>query len=194
MRPGFQTTGYSARISELYLSFAFREMGFRLRHEHQSPDYHLERGGMELFVEATTANAPDTRAATVGDGEPPPARGIRDLTLDLKGQNFAACELNGKDKSGIVDAMEFALTGSISRLSGEGTGGLSVKARGPHVDSRNKPEAASVTLDVLIPSLGNKKARIHRSVKAASAPGVTDHCFGAGQGRERQVPHEAGFQ
>lgn len=69
----FQTTGYSARIWELYLSFAFREMGFRLRHEHQSPDYHLERGGMELFVEATTANAPDTRAATVGDGERPPA-------------------------------------------------------------------------------------------------------------------------
>jgi DNA repair exonuclease SbcCD ATPase subunit len=101
---------------------------------------------------------------------------------------------DGTGKSGIVDAMEFALTGGISRLSGEGTGGLSVKARGPHVDSRNKLEAASVTLNVLIPSLGNKKARIHRSVKAASVPGVTDHCFGAGQGRERQVPHEAGFQ
>ena len=100
-------------------------------------------------------------------------RGIRDLTLDIKGQNFAACGPNGTGKSGIVDAIEFALTGSISRLSGAGTGGLSVKAHGPHVDSRNKPEAASVTLDVLIPSLGNKKARIHRSVKAASAPTIT---------------------
>jgi recombinational DNA repair ATPase RecF len=100
-------------------------------------------------------------------------RGIRDLTLDIKGQNFAACGPNGTGKSGIVDAIEFALTGSISRLSGAGTGGLSVKAHGPHVDSRNKPEAASVTLDVLIPSLGNKKGRIHRSVKAASAPTIT---------------------
>ena len=36
-------------------------------------------------------------------------RGIRDLTLDLKGQNFAACGPNGTGKSGIVDAIEFAL-------------------------------------------------------------------------------------
>ncbi|ARU15072.1 MAG: hypothetical protein CMH92_13810 [Oceanicaulis sp.] len=68
----FQTTGYSARVWEIYLSFAFREMGFRLRHDHQSPDYHLERNGIELFVEATTANAPDTRAVATTGGEPPP--------------------------------------------------------------------------------------------------------------------------
>jgi len=100
-------------------------------------------------------------------------RGIRELTLNVKGQNFAACGPNGTGKSGIVDAIEFALTGNISRLSGAGTGGLSVKAHGPHVDSRNKPEAASVTLDVTIPALGNKKAQIHRSVKAASNPKIT---------------------
>lgn len=100
-------------------------------------------------------------------------RGIRELTLDLKGKNFAACGPNGTGKSGIVDAIEFALTGNISRLAGAGTGGLSVKAHGPHVDSRNNPAAASVTLDVSIPSLGNKKARIHRSVKAAGAPKIT---------------------
>ncbi|MFT3989000.1 AAA family ATPase [Aestuariivirga sp.] len=99
-------------------------------------------------------------------------RGIRELTLDLKGQNFAACGPNGTGKSGIVDAIEFALTGNISRLAGAGTGGLSVKAHGPHVDSRNKPEAASVTLDVTIPSLGNKKAQIRRTVKSASAPDI----------------------
>jgi predicted ATP-dependent endonuclease of OLD family len=74
-------------------------------------------------------------------------RGIRELILDLKGQNFAACGPNGTGKSGIVDAIEFALSGNISRLSGAGTGGLSVKAHGPHVDSRNKPEVAFVTLD-----------------------------------------------
>jgi DNA repair exonuclease SbcCD ATPase subunit len=100
-------------------------------------------------------------------------RGIRELTLDLKGQNFAACGPNGTGKSGIVDAIEFALTGNISRLAGAGTGGLSVKAHGPHVDSRNKPEVASVTLDVSIPALGNKKARIYRSVKMAATPTIT---------------------
>jgi predicted ATP-dependent endonuclease of OLD family len=99
-------------------------------------------------------------------------RGIRELTLDLKGQNFAACGPNGTGKSGIVDAIEFALTGNISRLAGAGTGGLSVKAHGPHVDSRNKPEVASVTIDVTIPSLGNKKAQISRSVKSVNSPEI----------------------
>lgn len=99
-------------------------------------------------------------------------RGIRDLTLEMKGQNFAACGPNGTGKSGIVDAIEFALSGNISRLSGEGTGGLSVKTHGPHVDSRNKPEESFVTLDVIIPSIG-KKAQIHRTVKAANTPKIT---------------------
>lgn len=100
-------------------------------------------------------------------------RGIRDLTLDLNGQNFAACGPNGTGKSGIVDAIEFALSGNISRLSGAGTGGLSVKSHGPHVDCRNKPELASVTLEVIIPSLGGKSATIQRTVNAPNAPKVT---------------------
>jgi predicted ATP-dependent endonuclease of OLD family len=103
--------------------------------------------------------------------------GIRDLTLDLNGQNFAACGPNGTGKSGIVDAIEFALTGSISRLSGSGTGGLSVRLHGPHVDSRNKPGQSWVTLGVVMPSLGAKKASIRRTVKAAGNPTITpnDH-------------------
>ncbi|MGE8942762.1 ATP-binding protein [Leptospira interrogans] len=100
-------------------------------------------------------------------------RGIRELSLNFKGRNFAACGPNGTGKSGIVDAIEFALTGNISRLSGSGTGGLSVKTHGPHVDSRDKPELAFVTLDVVIPALGGKKATIHRTVKSAGAPKIT---------------------
>lgn len=100
-------------------------------------------------------------------------RGIRDLTLDVNDQNFAACGPNGTGKSGIVDAIEFALTGNISRLSGSGTGGLSVKIHGPHVDSRNKPENSFVKLDVIIPSLANKRASIERTVRSATAPTIT---------------------
>ena len=99
-------------------------------------------------------------------------RGIRDLTLNLGSKNFAVCGPNGTGKSGVVDALEFALTGNISRLSGSGTGGLSVKEHGPHVDSRNKPENASVTLSLWIPSLG-KQATIERTVKDARNPKIT---------------------
>ena len=32
-------------------------------------------------------------------------RGIRDLTLEFKGKNFAICGPNGTGKSGVVDAL-----------------------------------------------------------------------------------------
>jgi ABC-type branched-subunit amino acid transport system ATPase component len=100
-------------------------------------------------------------------------RGIRTLTLDLKGKNFAICGPNGTGKSGVVDALEFGLTGGISRLSGKGRGALSIKEHGPHVDSRDHPERAQVVLDIVIPSLANKKARVVRTVKNPSNPTIT---------------------
>ncbi|PKO70700.1 MAG: chromosome segregation protein SMC [Betaproteobacteria bacterium HGW-Betaproteobacteria-16] len=99
-------------------------------------------------------------------------RGVRDLTLTPDGKNFAVCGPNGTGKSGIVDALEFVLTGNISRLSGEGTGGLSVKEHGPHVDSRNRPEDAYVSVTLAIPSL-DKEATIRRSVKDSRNPKIS---------------------
>jgi hypothetical protein len=96
-------------------------------------------------------------------------RGIRDLTLAPSGRNFAICGPNGTGKSGVVDAIEFALTGEISRLSGRGTGGLSVKAHGPHVDSRDKPGDAWVEATVFVPTL-NTRATLRRTVKDAKSP------------------------
>jgi hypothetical protein len=91
-------------------------------------------------------------------------RGIRDLTLDLKGENFAICGPNGTGKSGIVDALEFVLTGSVSRLSGEGRGEISLKQHAPHVDKRNDPDKARVSATISIPSL-KKTVVIERSAK-----------------------------
>ncbi len=99
-------------------------------------------------------------------------RGIRDLTLDFKGKNFAICGPNGTGKSGVVDALEFALTGSVSRLSGEGKGDVSLKQHGPHVDRRNDPDKARVTVKVTIPSL-SKSVTIERSLKTPAVAHVT---------------------
>lgn len=99
-------------------------------------------------------------------------RGIRNLTLDFKGKNFAICGPNGTGKSGVVDALEFALTGNVTRLSGEGTGDIALKQHGPHVDSRNNPDKARVTVKVTIPSL-SKTVTVERSLKNPTAAHVT---------------------
>jgi recombinational DNA repair ATPase RecF len=99
-------------------------------------------------------------------------RGIRDLTIDFKGENFAICGRNGTGKSGIVDALEFGLTGNVSRLSGKGTGDISLREHGPHVDSRNRPDKARVKLTVQVPNL-EKPVTIERSVKDAQAPTIS---------------------
>jgi hypothetical protein len=56
----------------------------------------------------------------------------------------------------------------MTRLSGLGTGSLSVRTHGPHVDARDYPDKAFVRLKVFIPSL-NKEASITRKVKTPTA-------------------------
>jgi recombinational DNA repair ATPase RecF len=98
-------------------------------------------------------------------------RGIRHLSLDLNGRNFAVCGANGTGKSGVVDAVEFALTGNVSRLSGEGKGNITVRQHGPHVDRRNDPGRACVTVTATIPAL-NRTVTISRSPKNPTAAKV----------------------
>ena len=73
-------------------------------------------------------------------------RGAKKLTLQMGGRNFAIQGANGTGKSGVVDAIEFALTGDVTRLSGRGMGGVSVKAHAPHVDARDGSDDARVML------------------------------------------------
>ncbi|MHB8724045.1 MAG: AAA family ATPase [Casimicrobiaceae bacterium] len=102
-------------------------------------------------------------------------RGIRHLTIDFNLHNFAICGPNGTGKSGVVDALEFALTGNISRLSGKGTGEISLKDHAPHVDSRNRPDKAKVVVTLFIPSL-NKTVTIERVVSHPANPVISDSC------------------
>jgi predicted transcriptional regulator len=77
-------------------------------------------------------------------------RGIKAARLTPDGQNFVVWGPNGSGKSAVVDAIDFLLTGKISRLVGEGTGGITLKAHGPHVD--HKPQEARVAALVKIPT------------------------------------------
>ena len=98
-------------------------------------------------------------------------RGVRKLDIDLGKETFAISGPNGSGKSGVIDAIEFGLTGQIGRLSGSGTKGLSVAEHGPHVDKTKFPDAAFVELKVFIPSL-NRTATITRTISAPKKPKI----------------------
>jgi ABC-type cobalamin/Fe3+-siderophores transport system ATPase subunit len=100
-------------------------------------------------------------------------RGVRALDLDLAGGNFGICGPNGTGKSGVVDAIEFCLTGNVTRLSGQGAGELSVKGHAPHVDQRNSPNMAKVSITAVIPSLQGRQVTISRAVDNPRAVSVT---------------------
>jgi recombinational DNA repair ATPase RecF len=92
-------------------------------------------------------------------------RGIKKLDLEFGQQKFAISGPNGSGKSGVIDAIEFGLTGQIGRLTGRGTKGLSVSEHGPHVDKVKFPDASFVTLRVFLTDLG-KFATITRYVSS----------------------------
>ena len=91
-------------------------------------------------------------------------RGLRELDLTFNDGSFAISGPNGSGKSGVVDAIEFCLTGAISRLTGQGTAGITLQKHGPHVDRRDDPASAEVSMTVDIPELG-KSATITRNIK-----------------------------
>lgn len=96
-------------------------------------------------------------------------RGIRKLDIDFQRATFAISGPNGSGKSGVIDAIEFGLTGQIGRLTGRGTKGLSIAEHGPHVDKVKFPDAAFVTLKLQLTDIG-KSVTITRKVKNPGKP------------------------
>ena len=98
-------------------------------------------------------------------------RGIRKLDLDFQKEKFAISGPNGSGKSGVIDAIEFGLTGQIGRLTGSGTKGLSVAEHGPHIDKKKFPDAAFVELRVFLTAIG-KSVTITRKISSPKKPTI----------------------
>ncbi len=62
-------------------------------------------------------------------------RGIPELKVEPDGGNLCLVGPNGSGKSSVIEAVDFLLTGSIQDLSGEGTGGISIREHGPYLRS-----------------------------------------------------------
>jgi len=92
-------------------------------------------------------------------------RGICDLTLRPNGNNFVIWGPNGAGKSAVVDAIDFLLTGRISRLTGKGTDGITLSEHGPHIDHQRKD--ATVRALIQLPGL-KETMEIERCMESPS--------------------------
>ena len=79
-------------------------------------------------------------------------RGIKYISLNPQGKNLVIWGMNGSGKSAVLDAIDFLLTGGMHRLTGDGTGDITLKQHGAHIDCTN-PSEACVTARVQIPSI-----------------------------------------
>lgn len=88
-------------------------------------------------------------------------RGIKSIKIAPQGECVVVFGPNGTGKSAIVDSIDFLLTGTISRLTGEGSKKLSLKEHGPHVDCRDNLEDTIVRAKV---EIENKTVFLERSL------------------------------
>ncbi len=63
----FQTTGFDARVWELYLAGVFQSLGMQISQPQERPDYLLTKDRGKIWVEATTANP--TQGTDLATGE-----------------------------------------------------------------------------------------------------------------------------
>lgn len=99
-------------------------------------------------------------------------RGIRSFEFKMNQKSFVVAGRNGTGKSGVIDALEFALTGSITRLTGSGTAGVSVKSHAPHVDIAETPKEAWVEMTFTVVGTGSSHT-LRRSVATPRKPALS---------------------
>ncbi|MGO7450564.1 hypothetical protein ACCS81_00970 [Rhizobium ruizarguesonis] len=75
----FQTTGFDNRTFELYVSELLHSEGFAMISEAPHPDFSVEKGGVRIHIECTTANRTDTGGSRLVPYEP-----TNDRDLDLQ--------------------------------------------------------------------------------------------------------------
>lgn len=87
-------------------------------------------------------------------------RGIPELEQQPEGENIGLVGPNGSGKSSVMDAIDFLLTGEVQRMTGEGTGDISIEDHAPHVDSDPEDSWVEITF-----SNGSEQTTLKRTVE-----------------------------
>lgn len=75
----FQSSGFNARLWELYLYALFHEMDFIINRDFNAPDYVIEKSGIRLCIEAVTVNPSQH---VIDEVEPSTTEDMERLLLD----------------------------------------------------------------------------------------------------------------
>ena len=93
-------------------------------------------------------------------------RGIpNDFERDLNCKSLVITGDNGTGKSGLIDAVDFLLTGKIKRLSGEGTKGISQGEYGHHIDKQAKDAKVEAIIEFKGKTLSVERKLISNNLK-----------------------------
>ncbi len=98
-------------------------------------------------------------------------RGLVDFSFEPKEKNVVVSGPNASGKSALVDAIDFLFTGKISRLTGKGTGDLSLQEHGKHIGSDIKYASveASVVWEAQKFTIGRRISNV-RALSCVPAP------------------------
>ena len=91
-------------------------------------------------------------------------RGIRSLSIQPNSKSYAIYGANGTGKSSIVDAVEFCLTGRISRFVGDGLQQVTLAKHAAHIEKQQDPKSCYVSLQLTTP-VHEGSVKLQRNLK-----------------------------
>ena len=97
-------------------------------------------------------------------------RGIIDQELNVNSRNFCVYGGNGMGKSAVADAVDFLLSGSVTRLEGGGTQEVSLKKHGPHVGKK----AEEAYVEAIMRTNAGNEFKVRRVVNSPAEVEIDD--------------------
>ena len=94
----FQTTGFNNRTFEVYVSEMLHSEDFVFKGSEPQPDFHVEKNGLEIFIECTTTNPTMTGTGSIGAYRALPDGGF-DRTAIAARREEAAIRVGGALRS-----------------------------------------------------------------------------------------------
>ncbi len=104
-------------------------------------------------------------------------RGLRAFDRVLGCDNLVVYGENGTGKSGLVDAIDFLLTGAMRRISGAGTSGIDLNTHGKHVASKLEDSVVTAKVQIRSSTIDVKRTMKSKDLEILNAGAMDSAAF-----------------